>query len=105
MSSWRPELARPAAVAIAGTVDHDDTEAFREPVDEAAHGEILDHCAVAMNEHQGLTLTALDVVQTHTIHGKKAPDWRVLALRVPYFLDVPEGSSRESGGASGYRWP
>src|SRR5687767_8263298 len=99
MSSWRPELARPAAVAVARAVDHDDAEALREPIDETAHGEILDHRSIAVNEHQGLTLAALNVVQAHAIYVEEAPDRRVLSLRVPYFLDVPEGSGPESGGA------
>ena len=76
-------------------------EIVGEAIDEAAHGEILDHRSVAVNEHHGLTLAALDVVQAHAIHVEEAPDRRVLALGVPYFLDVPEGSGPESGGDTG----
>jgi hypothetical protein len=41
------DVARPIAVSIARTVEHDDTVIFRYEIDETAGFEILDHAAVS----------------------------------------------------------
>ena len=84
------------AVAVAGSVDDDHPEPLGEAVHEAVDREVLDQGAVAVDQHQGLALAALDVVQAHAVHVEKATDGRVFALGVSRHLGRVKSSSAQS---------
>jgi hypothetical protein len=54
--------------------------ALGEFIDDAADYEVLDHGAVAVDKHQRVTLSLLEVVQAHAIHGHELADGRIALL-------------------------
>src|SRR6478609_48294 len=60
-------VAGPEAVAEAGTIEHDDAIVLGSEVDQAARLEILDHAAIAMEQHQGASGSALHVMQANSV--------------------------------------
>ena len=65
--------------------------AFRQFIDEAADGEILDKGAVAVDEDHRVALPLFDVVEAHGIHVEEASDGRGLALRGTRLDDRVDG--------------
>ena len=78
----RPEpAARAFGVAVAGTVDGDHAIGPRQTFDQAAEQVILDHGAVAVQQHHGLARAALHVMNSDPVHLDQATDRRMGVLR------------------------
>src|SRR5215204_4861315 len=103
MGSGRPQRTWSRAVAVARSLDDDHPVPFRQPVHQAADREILDQGAIPVNEHEGLTLATLEVVQAHAIDVEKATDGRVSALGVARLLDRIQRSSAQGCHRAEYR--
>src|ERR1700737_2622734 len=62
------------------TVESDDSIAFGRQVDEATRYEILDHAAIAMQQYQRITCTALYVVEPNPVYFEKLARGRIVAF-------------------------
>jgi hypothetical protein len=69
-------------------------QAVHKPTD----GKILDHGAVAVEQHDRLALAALDVVQTYAINIEEPAHRRGLALGSPGFLPVIQNGGTQCCG-------
>jgi len=69
----------------------------RQAVHEAADREVLDQAAVAVEEHHGLALALLEVVQAHAVHLEEVADGRRLTLGSPRLHDRIDGSRNQGG--------
>src|SRR4051794_38649975 len=83
--------ARALAVAEAWSVEGNDPVSFRGHVDEPARLEILDHAAIAMQQHQRLTLAPFDVVQTNAVDFDEPAGGRIVAFRLLGALAIVNG--------------
>ncbi len=72
--SWGPQAAWSGAVAVTWPVDDNDAVVLREPAHEAVDHEVFDHCAIAVDENNSLTLPALQVMQADPVHGQELAD-------------------------------
>ena len=66
----------------------------RRLVDDAANDELLEHSAIAMQEHHRGPVAALDVVQPCSACADEATQWRILAFGL---LGMPLSEQRGSG--------
>lgn len=74
-------IARPFAVAVTWSIKNDDTITVGSHGDQAARFEILNHAAVAVQEHERLTNTPLDIMQANIVHIDEFSGRRIVALR------------------------
>ena len=98
VSPRRPYPARPRAIAISRPLDDDHAVVLREPIHQIVYCEVLNKGAIAMDEHQGLTLPALDIMKAHPIHAQEATYRWVFPLGVTGLLDRIESRRAQRGG-------
>jgi hypothetical protein len=55
----------------------------RGEVKKAADGEVLNHASIAVQQHEGLSLATLDIVQSDTINFHELPNRRIGPFRLP----------------------
>src|SRR5215217_4683086 len=80
----RPETrARPLAVAETGAVEQNDTVSPGQAIDKAAHLELLDQGAIAVDEDHRVAFADVPVAKPHAVHGDEAADGRMLLLGSP----------------------
>ena len=96
----RPDRAAgPLGIAVTWTVEGDDAVVFGCRLREAARHEVLEHAAVAVQEHQGGPLTDFSVVDLHAIDVDEAAGWRVVALGLPCPRANQDGRQAQGHGA------
>jgi hypothetical protein len=88
----RPDpAARSRAVAEAGSVKHDDPVASVQAVHETADREILDEGAIAVDQHHGVAVSLLDVVEAHAVYVDETSNGRGLTFCGTRLRDRIEG--------------
>src|SRR5262249_13048875 len=91
--------ARTLAVAEARPIERDHAMPLGEPVDDAAHHEVLEPNGVPVQEHERRAAAAIDVVQTHAVHGHELADRRMRLLRLVRAALHPPRRRRERNGS------
>ena len=71
------------AVAVAGPIEDNHAILGRGQIQQAARLEILDHAAVAVQQHQGFAFALLYVVQPASIDRQELAGWRIVAFGLP----------------------
>jgi hypothetical protein len=101
----RPDhRARPLAVAEARPIERDDAVLLRGHIEEAARCEILHHAAIAVQQHERLALSALDIVQTHAVDFDEAAGRRIVAFGLIGSMAIVNRGERQRaycGGGDG----
>src|SRR5262249_29125188 len=74
-------VARTFAIAEPRPVEGDDAMARGDALGDAAGKEVADHAAVAVQEDDGSSATAREIVKTHSIDADEIINRRVIGLR------------------------
>lgn len=101
LSSRSPEpIARTRAVTETGPIECNHTVVARQLTRKPTGLEISERDTVSVNQHDGRTLAALDVVKTRVPHVDELPAWRVLAFCTTGSGLDPQGRGRGADGNS-----
>jgi len=73
------DIPGPQAVSKSRAVEHDHPVIRSCQMNQAARLEILDHAAIAMEQDQGASGSALDIVQANAVDVDEPSLWRVIA--------------------------
>jgi len=83
LSAQRPDFtAWPVTVTEAGAIEGYGSEFPRSQIDETARFEILNHTAVAMQQHHRIAGASFGVMKADAIHFDKLASGRILLLGV-----------------------
>jgi hypothetical protein len=94
------DISGPQAVAEAGSVKHDDSIVLGGEIDQSARLEILDHAAIAVEQHQGATGSSLHIVQANSVDLGELSLGRIVELRLLGKSPIDDRSRRHQRGCS-----
>jgi hypothetical protein len=80
-------------VPVSGPVESYDPILLRGHLDKATRFKILDHASVAVQQHEGLALTSLDVMKADAIDLEEAPFRRMLSLGLLCEVPIYQGGT------------
>ena len=88
-------VARARGVAVAGPVEGDHPVLGGGHVEQAARLEVLDHAAVAVQQHEGFAAPAFDVVQAHAVDLDEPTAGGIVPLGLGRKFPVDQGRHGE----------